>query len=172
MADLYLLELDLTLRLSTPEPVLALMREHMAPYPDDCAYEDAPFRVLAERGPAYRVGGDCTAELARTARGWTLTARQEIHAEVLEDVEQFLTAMTPHLATTGPLGSLRFYEDEAPTAITPDPTGRVRLVQGEECTGGGGCVAASRGLHPVTHQGLLFGAVAAPPAGSIDRPAR
>ncbi len=128
MADLYALELDLTLAPSTPEPVLELVREHMTPYPDGCAYEDAAFRVLAERGPAYRVGGDCTAALTRTPGGWTLTARQEIHAEVLEDVEQFLTTLTPHHTTApGPLGSLRFYEDDAPTPITPDPTGRIRL---------------------------------------------
>ncbi|MDK9497777.1 hypothetical protein QEZ40_002721 [Streptomyces katrae] len=137
MADLYALELALTLSASTPEPVLALIREHMAPYAEDGVAEDGddgddfappPFKVLAERGPAYRVGGECTADLTRTPAGWTLTARQEIHAESLPDAEQLLNALTPHLTTPGaPLGTLRFYEDPDPQPITPDASGAVRL---------------------------------------------
>ncbi|MFF5707226.1 hypothetical protein ACFY7H_32775 [Streptomyces sp. NPDC012794] len=131
MADLYALELALELDDSTPEPVLALIRDHMAPYPEDDAYDDGdvdedeyvppPFRVLAERGPAYRVGGTCSAGLTRTPHGWTLTARQEIHAECLPDAEALLTALTPHLTTPdAPLGTLRFYEDITPEPITAD----------------------------------------------------
>ncbi|MFD0353051.1 hypothetical protein ACFVHW_04765 [Streptomyces sp. NPDC127110] len=132
MADLYALELALTLAASTPEPVLALIREHMEPYAEDGDDGDdftpPPFTVLAERGPAYRVGGECTAALTRTPAGWTLTARQEIHAESLPDVEQFLEALTPHLTTPGtPLGTLRFYENTDPAPITPDASGAVRL---------------------------------------------
>ncbi|RSS35602.1 hypothetical protein EF912_36060, partial [Streptomyces sp. WAC07061] len=106
MADLYALELALTLDASTPEPVLALIRDHMEPYAEDGEagsggdeWVPPPFKVLAERGPAYRVGGECTAALTRTPAGWTLTARQEIHAENLPDAEHFLEALTPHLPT-------------------------------------------------------------------------
>ncbi|MGE7389913.1 hypothetical protein ACQKM2_30980 [Streptomyces sp. NPDC004126] len=136
MADLYALELALDLDASTPEPVLALIRDHMEPYGEDAghydedldAYIPPPFKVLAERGPAYRVGGECTAHLTRTPTGWTLTARQEVHAESLPDVEQFLTALTPHLTTpTAPLGTLRFYEDADPEPIRLDASGAVRL---------------------------------------------
>ncbi|EFL16725.1 hypothetical protein [Streptomyces sp. C] len=137
MADLYALELALTLAASTPEPVLALIRDHMEPYAEDAdsdsdsdgdEYVPPPFKVLAERGPAYRVGGECTAALTRTPTGWTLTARQEIHTENLPDAEQFLDALTPHLTTPeAPLGTLRFYEDPAPKPITPNASGAVRL---------------------------------------------
>ncbi|RST07381.1 hypothetical protein EF910_06795 [Streptomyces sp. WAC07149] len=142
MADLYAIELALTLSASTPEPVLALIREHMAPYAEDGVAEDGvaedgdegddfappPFKVLAARGPAYRVGGECTAALTRTPPGWTLTARQEIHAESLPDAEQLLNALTPHLTTPeAPLGTLRFYEDPDPEPITADASGAVRL---------------------------------------------
>ncbi|AZM90397.1 hypothetical protein [Streptomyces sp. W1SF4] len=135
MADLYALELALTLDASTPEPVLALIRDHMEPYAEDGEADSdgdewvpPPFKVLAERGPAYRVGGECTAVLTRTPVGWTLTARQEIHAENLPDAEHFLEALTPHLPTPeAPLGTLRFYEDPAPQPITADASGAVRL---------------------------------------------
>ncbi|MEU9718245.1 hypothetical protein [Streptomyces sp. NPDC047976] len=139
MADLHALELALTLDPSTPEPVLALIREHMEPYDWDAEDADAeyteegeyihpPLKVLAYHGPAHRVGGECTADLTRTPAGWTLTARQEIHTETLPDVEQFLEALTPHLTTPGaPLGTLRFYENTDPEPITPDASGAVRL---------------------------------------------
>ncbi|MFJ3879141.1 hypothetical protein ACIPW5_16925 [Streptomyces sp. NPDC090077] len=99
--------------------MLVLIRDHTEPYPEEGEYEDAdgeeeyvhpPFKVLAERGPVYRVCGDCSADLTRTPRFWALTARQETHPECLPDVEAFLAALTPHLATSAdrPIGSLHF----------------------------------------------------------------
>ncbi|MET9606303.1 hypothetical protein ABZZ17_14695 [Streptomyces sp. NPDC006512] len=140
MADLYALELALDLDAATPQWVLDLVARHLTPEPDGDAYADASddwdegpegayaVNVLQGRGPAYRVGGTCHADLTRTPDGWRLTARQEIHAEIRPDVEYFLAALAPHVpGPAGPVGSLRFYEDPDPEPIVLDAAGAIRL---------------------------------------------
>ncbi|NXY93861.1 hypothetical protein HYE82_05520 [Streptomyces sp. BR123] len=134
MADLYALDLALDLRESVPDPVLAVLRRHLGegePTSDD-GFDMYP--LLAERGPAYRIGGVCVAELARTETGWSLTARQEVHAELMPDVDALVELLAAHSDTVGVIGQLRWYEDyvlellinESGTvtrlSLTPEPT--------------------------------------------------
>ncbi|MFI1649844.1 hypothetical protein ACH4XT_23265 [Streptomyces avidinii] len=108
MADLYALDLAFDLLDSTPDDVLAQVRRQLA----------SPDGLLAARGPAWRVGGMLVGEFAPTDRGgWALTARQEVHAEQLPDVEDLLLLLAPHIRPPGPVGRLRFYEHESPDLL-------------------------------------------------------
>lgn len=86
MADLYALDLAFDLLDSTPDTVLAEVRRQLAP----------DTGLLCARGPAWRVRGVLVGEFAPTEHGgWALTARQEIHAEQLPDLEDFLLSWPP-----------------------------------------------------------------------------
>ncbi|MFF4446336.1 hypothetical protein [Streptomyces sp. NPDC001502] len=111
MADLYALDLAFDLLDTTPDHVLAEVRRQLAPDEDGAA-------LLSTRGPAWRVGGMLVGEFGPGERGgWALTARQEIHAEQLPDLEDLLMLLAPHIRPPGPVGRIRFYEHESPDLL-------------------------------------------------------
>ncbi|MFD5189643.1 hypothetical protein ACFWMU_16100 [Streptomyces sp. NPDC058357] len=94
----------------------------------DLVVEDDPRPLLAGRGAARRVGGVLCSALADRAhlprKGWTLTARQEIHPDELDLAGELLRwlavrAHDTHTPTEGAvsLGYLRFYEDLVPEVL-------------------------------------------------------
>ncbi|MER5895466.1 hypothetical protein [Streptomyces sp. NPDC001876] len=134
MGDMYAVDLALDLRASVPGAVMDELRRHLGTHPD--AREGEPddwVPLLAERGPAMRIGGLLVGEVARTGDGWALTARQEVHAELLPDLDALLERLARHCGTEGVIGQIRFYEDHVPellinesgtlvrTALTPAP---------------------------------------------------
>ncbi|TDD74307.1 hypothetical protein [Actinomadura rubrisoli] len=80
-------------------------------------FESRPYPVLAERGPAARIGGVLFSELVRreggVRPGWALTSRQEIHAEAF----QHPTVLLQWLSTRAVRFQChtRFYEDDVLT---------------------------------------------------------
>ncbi len=111
MADLYALDLAFDLVEATPDTVLAEIRRQLTPDEEGAA-------LLAARGPAWRVGGMLVGEFGPGERGgWALTARQEIHAEQLPDLEDLLMLLAPHIRPPGPVGRIRFYEHESPDLL-------------------------------------------------------
>lgn len=141
---MYAVDLALDLRASVPGTVMDDLRRHLGTHPDgqDCEPDDEPYDepdgpvpLLAERGPAMRIGGLLVGEIARTGDGWALTARQEVHAELLPDLDALLERLARHCRTEGVIGQIRFYEDHVPellindsgtlvrTALTPAPIG-------------------------------------------------
>lgn len=56
-------------------------------------------------------------ELARTANGWALTVRYEIHAELMPDFDSLVERLTWHSDTEGPIGRIRFYEEDVPELL-------------------------------------------------------
>ncbi|MFG2563382.1 hypothetical protein [Streptomyces sp. NPDC048496] len=126
MADLYAVDLALNLGASVPNAVLADLRWHLGV--SDGGAEDGPegdeevpgdvlddrFPLLAGRGPAARVGGILVGELASTADGWSLTVRQEVHAEMLPELDSLAERLAWNSVTEGVIGQARFYEDHVP----------------------------------------------------------
>ncbi|WP_369197155.1 hypothetical protein [Streptomyces djakartensis] len=117
MSDLYAVDLALDLSPTTPDPVLELLRLHLEG--DDTGQEDpAEFvPLLAHRGPAWRIGGLLTGELLRAEHHWSLTARQEIHAELLPDLMSLAEMLAHHARTEGVIGQLRWYENDIPELL-------------------------------------------------------
>ncbi|RSS01288.1 hypothetical protein EF917_15530 [Streptomyces sp. WAC00469] len=93
MADLFAVHLALDLGPSAPSSVIETLRRHLdagsVEEPDDDCEIWAPgfTSLLAERGPARRIGGVLTAELVQGEDRWSLTARQEIHAELRPELD-------------------------------------------------------------------------------------
>ncbi|MGW7710889.1 hypothetical protein [Streptomyces sp. NPDC054771] len=94
----------------------------------DLVVEDDPRPLLAGRGTARRVGGVLCSALADRAhlprKGWTLTARQEVHPDEFGQAGELLRwpavrAHDAHTPTEGAvsLGYLRFYEDLVPEVL-------------------------------------------------------
>ncbi|WP_327382425.1 MULTISPECIES: hypothetical protein [unclassified Streptomyces] len=111
MADLYALDLAFDLVEATPDTVLAEIRRQLTP-------DEEGATLLATQGPAWRVGGMLVGEFGPGERGgWALTARQEIHAEQLPDLEDLLMLLAPHIRPPGPVGRIRFYEHESPDLL-------------------------------------------------------
>lgn len=107
MADLYALDLAFDLLDTTPDDVLTEVRRQLT--------GDG---LLSTRGPAWRVGGMLVGEFGPGERGvWALTARQEIHAEQLPDLEDLLMLLAPQIRPPGPVGRIRFYEHESPDLL-------------------------------------------------------
>ncbi|MEU6118406.1 hypothetical protein ABZ840_28140 [Streptomyces sp. NPDC047117] len=124
MSDLYAVDLALDLRASVPDTLLADLRWHLDPGDREV---DGMFPVLAERGPAVRIGGVLIGELVQKPGGygqepggWALTVRQEIHAEVLPEFEALVERLAPHSRTVGVVGQVRFYEDDVPELLIND----------------------------------------------------
>ncbi|MFE3907149.1 hypothetical protein ACFXPY_44755 [Streptomyces sp. NPDC059153] len=119
MSDVYAVDLALDLLASVPSAVLADLRWHLgiedaADDPaDDMTDETGDmFPLLAARGPAARIGGVLVGELARTADGWSLTARQEVHAEFLPELDSLAARLARNSGTEGVIGQIRFYEED------------------------------------------------------------
>ncbi|MEU3354180.1 hypothetical protein [Streptomyces sp. NPDC037389] len=123
MSDLYELQLAWELGDAVPEEVLDDLRWHLGLQDvgssDGDGSECEP--LLAGRGPASRIGGVLFGALARGPRGWSVTVRQEVHAEELSELDQLLSRLAAHTAiVNGPVGQLRFYEDDAPDLLVAE----------------------------------------------------
>ncbi|MFF3014784.1 hypothetical protein [Streptomyces sp. NPDC057939] len=147
MSDFHELMIAVDLREEISEAELADLRWHlgMGPRPESLSIvtdfpvvveddsgapviEDDPYPLLAEQGPAWRVGGVLFSALASRAdlprKGWSLTSRQEIHPDQFEKVGELLCwlagrADTSHLRENGAVrvGFLRFQETDVPAAL-------------------------------------------------------
>ncbi|MFD6422103.1 hypothetical protein [Streptomyces sp. NPDC060198] len=121
MSDMYVVDFCLDLTAAVPIPVLTDLQWHLGVRADAAEYGESgvagAYPLLAGRGPAARVGGVQVGELARTPRGWSLTARQEVHAESLPDLDALAERLARHSRTEGTIGSLRFYEDDVPVLL-------------------------------------------------------
>ncbi|MFJ7049431.1 hypothetical protein CTU88_37925 [Streptomyces sp. JV178] len=119
MADLYAVDVSMNLAATVPDAVLSELRRHLGHEgTGDGLDEDADdYPLWAERGPAYRIGGVLVGELVGSDRGWALTVRQEIHAEVMAEVEALIEMLALHSATEGVIGQIRFYEDDVPELL-------------------------------------------------------
>ncbi|MFG2589184.1 hypothetical protein [Streptomyces sp. NPDC048438] len=141
MGDMYAVELSLNLRATVPSAVVDELEWHLgtaagtgvgraegtadAPAEEPTGPDDV-FPLLAERGPATRIGGLLVGELHRTAGGWALTARQEVHAECLPDLGPLLEQLARH-STEGVIGQIRFYEDHVPELLISESGTLVRM---------------------------------------------
>ncbi|MCX5343922.1 hypothetical protein [Streptomyces atratus] len=124
MSDVYAVDLALDLRASAPSAVLADLRWHLGikdaaddPADDMTGEIGDMFPLLAARGPAARIGGVLVGELARTADGWSLTARQEVHAESLPELDSLVVRLARNSGTEGVIGQIRFYEEDVPDLL-------------------------------------------------------
>jgi hypothetical protein len=122
MSDMYAVDLALDLRASVPGTVLADLRWHLgiqAGESDERAGADTGGMtpLLAARGPAVRIGGVLVGEFARTGRGWSLTARQEVHAEFLSELDSLAERLVRSSSTEGVIGQIRFYEEDVPDLL-------------------------------------------------------
>ncbi|MFI9359327.1 hypothetical protein [Streptomyces lydicus] len=96
--------------------------------------ENAPYPVLAQRGPAWRIGGATVSELARREGprpGWALTTRQALHPDDFDKVDPLLSWLATHAdydyvefdgsPRSGGFGQYvgyeRFYEDAVITKL-------------------------------------------------------
>ncbi|MGW0856268.1 hypothetical protein [Streptomyces sp. NPDC002690] len=121
MSDMYVVDFCLDLNASVPIPVLTDLQWQLGVRADGAEYGESgvpgAHPLLAERGPARRVGGLLVGELVRTPAGWSLTARQEVHAESLPDLDSLAERLARHSRTEGTIGTLRFYEDDVPVLL-------------------------------------------------------
>ncbi|MER6159981.1 hypothetical protein ABT147_31255 [Streptomyces sp. NPDC001868] len=119
MADLYIVDVSMNLTASVPDMVLSELRHDLGleETGDGHADEADNHPVWAARGPARRIGGVLIGELIGTAEGWSLTVRQEVHAESMPRVDTLIELLAPHSATEGVIGQIRFYEDEIPDLL-------------------------------------------------------
>lgn len=121
MSDVYAVDFCLDLRATVPIPVLTDLQWHLGVRADGAEYGESgatgSYPLLAGRGPAVRIGGVLVGELIRTPDGWSLTARQEVHAESLPDLDSLAERLAWHSRTEGAIGHLRFYEDDIPVLL-------------------------------------------------------
>ncbi|MEU9144753.1 hypothetical protein [Streptomyces sp. NPDC048349] len=117
MSDLYAVDLALDLRDSVPPSLLADLRWHLGEEEREADEELDAYPLLASRGPAVRIGGVRVGELVRTGNGWALTVRYEIHTEVMPDFDSLVERLAWHSDTEGPIGQVRFYEDDVPEML-------------------------------------------------------
>ncbi|MFF4163371.1 hypothetical protein [Streptomyces sp. NPDC001741] len=135
MGDLFVVDLALDLGAATPGEFVDGLRWHLGT--DAGGHEDAKGApagrpadacpLLADRGPAARTGGLLVGELSRGEKGWSLTVRQEVHAESLPDLEPLLEQLARHSRTEGVIGQIRFYEDHVPELLISEAGALVRM---------------------------------------------
>ncbi|MFI8879767.1 hypothetical protein [Streptomyces sp. NPDC055243] len=144
MADIYELSMALDLRDDVSEEEIAELRWHLGlgsrpvgptivrEFPvvveDDqgeLVTEDDPVPLLGRHEAALKVGGALTSVLLRREDGWALTARQEIHPDDFDRVDELLTWLATkagdhHGRFDGSvhIGWIRFYETEEPDPLT------------------------------------------------------
>ncbi|WP_151769930.1 hypothetical protein [Streptomyces abyssomicinicus] len=126
MGDMYAVDLALDLAPTVPAAVLDELRFHLGA-PDAPSGADQGdgggesegdlTALLAGRGPARRIGGVRTGELVRARDGWALTARQELHAELLPELHALVERLALHARTEGVIGQIRFYEEWVPELL-------------------------------------------------------
>ncbi|CAL9298289.1 hypothetical protein [Streptomyces sp. SudanB52_2052] len=121
MSDVFAVDLALDLSPTVPEAVLAHLRLHMEGDSTDDDNDEADWPdfvpLLADRGPATHIGGLLTGHLHQGPTHWSLTARQEIHAELLPDLVALAEMLAFNARTDGVIGQVRFYEDEIPELL-------------------------------------------------------
>lgn len=119
MSDVFAVDLALDFSPALPAAVLDDLRWHLGLLAGDAADDEVTDleRLLAARGPAARIGGVLTGELVLAGDHWSLTARQEVHAELLPELESLAERLAFHATTEGVIGQVRFYEDEAPEML-------------------------------------------------------
>ncbi|MFY4723435.1 hypothetical protein [Streptomyces sp. LaBMicrA B280] len=120
MSDVFAMDLALDLSSSVPNALLDDLRWHLGLRDDENDAVDemaVPEPLLAARGPAARIGGLLTGELVRAGSRWSLTARQEVHAELLPELESLIECLAFHATTDGVIGQIRFYEDDIPEML-------------------------------------------------------
>ncbi|MFJ8883789.1 hypothetical protein ACIRJR_10290 [Streptomyces sp. NPDC102402] len=141
MGDMYAVELSLNLRATVPSAFVDALERHLGtaagtggtggtgagPAEGTAEAPADVFPLLAERGPASRIGGLLVGELHRTDGGWALTARQEVHAECLSDLGPLLEQLARHSSTEGVIGQIRFYEDHVPELLISESGTLVRM---------------------------------------------
>lgn len=120
MSDVFAVDLALDLSPSLPSAVLDDLRWHLGVLDDgkgaiDDMAELVP--LLSARGPAVRIGGVLTGELARGTESWSLTARQEVHAEFMPELDSLVERLAFNAKTEGVIGQVRFYENEVPDLL-------------------------------------------------------
>ncbi|MET9589602.1 hypothetical protein ABZY45_01355 [Streptomyces sp. NPDC006516] len=135
MGDLFVVELALDLGAATPGEVVDGLSWHLGTGPRghevatatpvDRLDEACP--LLADRGPAARTGGLLVGELIPAEQGWSLTVRQEVHAESLPDLDPLLEQLARHSRTGGVIGQIRFYEDHVPELLISEAGTLVRM---------------------------------------------
>ncbi|MFR9750995.1 hypothetical protein ACL02S_08155 [Nocardia sp. 004] len=83
-----------------------------------------PEPLLGLHGPAWKIGGMLHANLERSSAGWHLEARQELHAETLQEMTELMLWLYRRvdLGMVGPdgsveLGRLRWHEDAESTPL-------------------------------------------------------
>jgi hypothetical protein len=76
------------------------------------------------RGPAERIGGTLVGDLARSAQGWALTARQEVHPDEFEQLHGLVEWLAARTSTFGTIGCLRFLELDVPDVLVADPAAK------------------------------------------------
>ncbi|MFF5977428.1 hypothetical protein ACFY78_01115 [Streptomyces olindensis] len=121
MSDVFAVDLALDLSPTVPEAVLAHLRRHVEGDSADDGSGEADWPdfvpLLADRGPAARIGGLLTGQLVQGPAHWSLTARQEIHAELLPDLVALAEMLAFNAKTEGVIGQVRFYEDDIPELL-------------------------------------------------------
>ncbi|GAP48543.1 hypothetical protein [Streptomyces azureus] len=121
MSDVFAVDLALDLSPTVPEAVLAHLRRHVEGDSADDGSSEADWPdfvpLLADRGPAARIGGLLTGRLFQGADHWSLTARQEIHAELLPELVALADMLAFNAKTEGVIGQVRFYEDDIPELL-------------------------------------------------------
>ncbi|MDL4819053.1 hypothetical protein [Actinomadura opuntiae] len=132
MADIYDFFLAINLR-ELPDAEVAELRWHLGlgPQPEDLtipidfsevivgadgepAVVQTPEAQLAQRGPAWRIGGALFSALERRENGgWALTARQELHPDYYDHVDPLLEWLGARAdyEHTAYVGYERWYED-------------------------------------------------------------
>lgn len=119
MSDIYALDLALNLPGTVDSQLLSDLRWHLdLPQDGALSIEPGEFPLFDARGPGSHVGGALVGELTRTGDGWSLTLRQEVHAEFLDDAWALIERLARQTTTTGTIGQLRFYEAELPEVLT------------------------------------------------------
>ncbi|KDN80086.1 hypothetical protein ABZ568_32870 [Streptomyces olindensis] len=121
MSDVFAVDLALDLSPTVPEAVLAHLRRHVEGDSADDGSGEADWPdfvpLLSGRGPAARIGGLLTGQLFQSTEQWSLTARQEIHAELLPDLLALAEMLAFNAKTEGVIGQVRFYEDDIPELL-------------------------------------------------------
>ncbi|MFE9723667.1 hypothetical protein ACFYQ5_08740 [Streptomyces sp. NPDC005794] len=122
MSDVYAVDLALNLQASVSSAVLADLRWHLgieAGENDERGRADTGDMtpLLAARGPAARIGGVLVGVCTRTDGGWSLTARQEVHAEFLAELDSLVERLAWNSSTEGVIGQIRFHEEDVPDLL-------------------------------------------------------
>ncbi|MDN5385437.1 hypothetical protein QEP66_25790 [Streptomyces sp. LB8] len=132
MSDLFAVDLALGLSPDVPAAVLDVLRQHLgldAESGGSGMGDEVPGFVplLFCRGPAKRIGGVLTGEFVRGDGHWSLTARQEIHAGLLPELEELVEMLARNARTEGVIGRARFHEDDIPELLISRSGKMVRM---------------------------------------------